>query len=255
MSNVYDHPSGPQSPANTALAPLGNGGGLLALQEDRERFVQVNDPDRFSTDGYLRLTAHILMQSQRQQFRTIGVISSRDGEGRSAAAANLSVCLARARGRTGNVLLVDGDARRRTLSRLLCGRHEQNRTDVYYEDPGDTAKHPEIFTTSFPGLDIMTAPEAADALTIHDPAAWAHTFHELKFKYAQIVIDCPSILDNPEGMVLRDCVEELVLVVESGQTSKKTIERALGGVRRRVIGVILNGGVKRRQAKKATSSR
>lgn len=205
-------------------------GGLLAIREG-QRLLPVEKPRAESARGYMRLTAHILLQAQRRDFRTIGVISARDGEGKTTAAVNLATCLGRTRGRAGRVLLVDGDATKRTLTKMLAPASEV----------GEGAAHPMLLETPFEGVDLMTAPDGEDGFTLHDPAAWAHTLHELRSRYAQIVIDCPSILDNPEGLVLRDCVEELVVVVQAGRTPKRALEQALAHVGRRVIGVLLNG--------------
>ena len=224
-----------ETPPNSTLALRQNGnrpGGLLAVRDGR-RLLPVEKPVAESAKGYMRLTAHILMQSQRRDFRIVGVISARDGEGKTTAAVNLATCLGRTRGRAGRVLLVDGDARQRSLTKMLTA----DQADAM--DP--EAQHPMLVATPFEGVDLMTAPDGEDGFTLHDPAAWSHTLHELRPRYAQIVIDCPSILDNPEGLVLRDCVEELVLVVQAGRTPKKTIQKALGNVGKRVIGVILNG--------------
>lgn len=200
--------------------------GALAVRRG-DRLVPVTDVDRRLSDGYLRIAAHILLRAQQQACRTIGVISARDGEGTTTAAMNLAVCLGRTRGRSGRVLLVDGDARKRDLTHMVHGR-------------SGTSRHPMLVATAFEGVDLMTAPDATDALSIYDPAAWAQTLLELSERYAQIVIDCPSVLDSPEGVVLRECAQELVLVVNAGATEKGDVEQALGTMSRRVLGVIVN---------------
>lgn len=200
--------------------------GALAARSG-DRLVPVSEVDERLAHGYLRMAAHILLRAQKATFRTIGVISARDGDGSTTAAMNLAVCLGRTRGRAGRVLLVDGDAQNRELTGLIHGRN-------------GNGQHPMLVSTAFEGVDLMTAPDATDSLTIYDPAAWAQTLADLSSRYAQIVIDCPSVLDNPEGMVLRECAEELVLVVRSGATDKTDVERALGAVGRRVLGVIVN---------------
>ncbi|MDJ0975192.1 MAG: hypothetical protein QNJ98_12080 [Planctomycetota bacterium] len=220
-SNVQSASIKPYRTPERELLP----GALAARQGDK--LVPVSDVDTRLSDGYLRLAAHILLRSQQQACRTIGVIGARDGEGTTTAAMNLAVCLGRTRGRSGRVLLVDGDARGRDLTRMVHGAK-------------GTGRHPMLVSTAFEGVDLMTAPDATDALSIYDPAAWAQTLHELSSRYAQIVIDCPSILDNPEGVVLRECAEELVLVVNAGETRKEDVDAALGTVGRRVLGVIVS---------------
>lgn len=199
--------------------------GALAARAG-DRLVPVREVDERLAQGYLRLAAHILLRGRKQAFRTIGVIGARQGDGTTTAAMNLAVCLGRTRGRAGRVLLVDGDVKNRGLTSLIHGQGGEG--------------HPMLVSTAFEGVDLMTAPDATDALSIYDPGAWAQTLHDLSSRYAQIVIDCPAVLDNPEGMVLRECAEELVLVVEAGATDKADVEKALGAVGRRVLGVIVN---------------
>ena len=221
---------------DSALAPVDRdpvSTRILAVRGD-QHLVLVDTPDAGTADGYLRLTAHILIEAQRRAFTTLGVISAAGGEGKTTAAVNLAACLGRTRGRAGRVLLVDGDTRKRTLTRLLCGQTATTN--------GSGTRHPMLVATAFEGVDLMTAPVTPDGMTLHDPAAWAQTLHELRSRYSHILIDCPALADNPEALVLKDCVEELVLVVRAGQTTRRSVERLVGDVGRRVIGVVLNGG-------------
>jgi len=222
----------------------GSSSGLLALRAGRH-LVPHDRPDRETANGYLRLTARILLRGRDHPFSTIGVFSAREGEGRTTAAVNLAICIGRTRGFRGRVLLVDGDGRKRALTRLFCCDETP--------EPKDDGR-PRFVGTQFEGVDLMTAPGGVDAMTLHDPAAWRESFADLSKRYTHIVVDCPPILDAPEGMILRDCVEELVLVVRAGETSVDTVSRALGSLKRRVLGVVLNGGAaEHRRPKKATA--
>ncbi len=79
---------------------------LLAVSAEEGRIVATPDPDERTAEGYLRMTARILLEPAKRTWRSIGVVSAQEGEGRSAAAVNLAVCLGRAKGRRGRVLLV-----------------------------------------------------------------------------------------------------------------------------------------------------
>jgi len=211
-------------------AEAGPAHGLLALRSGHQ-LVPHDRPDRETANGYLRLTAHILLQAKERPFRTIGVLSAREGEGRTTAAVNLAICLGRTQGLQGRILLVDGDGRKRAVTKLFCG-----------DDPLRAgADRPQFVRTQFEGVDLKTAPDSADDLTLHDPTAWIDSFMELGDRYTHIVIDCPPILDVPEGMILRDCVEELVLVVRAGETPLAAVTEAIGSLKHRVLGVVLNG--------------
>lgn len=218
----------PSQPSSSAAA-------LLAVSTDGARLVATPQPDRVTADGYLRMTARVLIESPGEASRVVGVVSAHEGEGRTAAAVNLAVCLGRAKGRRGRVLLVDGDARRRGLTRLFCG------TGPVAGPDGAPVPHPTLIGTALEGVDLMTAPDLDDGLTVSTPAAWVHTFRELGALYPHLVVDCPAVLDDPEGLVLRECVERIVLVVKAGETTRTAVTRTLGSLSGRVLGVIVQG--------------
>lgn len=227
--NVVSTPYG-LAPVDVSAAPAA----LLAVSADGARLVATPQPEARTADGYLRMTARILLEFQKQELRSIGVVSAYEGEGRTAAAVNLAVCLGRAKGRVGRVLLVDGDARRRALSKMFCG------PEVPGVD-GGTRPHPMLIGTALDGVDLMTAPVLDDGLTVTSPAAWVATFRELGAMYPHIVVDCPAVLENPEGMVLRECVQQIVLVARAGASTRTLVKKTLGQTAARVLGVILNG--------------
>lgn len=212
---------------------------LLAVSADGGRIVATPDPDERTAEGYLRMTARILLEASKKPWRSIGVVSAQEGEGRTAAAVNLAVCLGRAKGRRGRVLLVDGDARYRTLSRMFCG------PDAAPPADGSSPRHPMLIGTALDGVDLMTAPILEDGLTLSAPGAWMETFEELGGLYPDIVVDCPAVLDNPEGLVLRECVQHLIVVVRAGHTPRHMVKRAIGHLGERVLGVIVNGSADR----------
>jgi Mrp family chromosome partitioning ATPase len=213
---------------------------LLAVSPDQGRLVSSPSPDARTADGYLRLTARVLLEAERTGFRTLGVISATYGEGKTAAAVNLAVCLGRAKGRRGRVLLVDGDARTRALTNMFCASEEDARAAGT-----SSSRHPMLVGTALDGVDLMTAPPSDDELSIAAPSAWLETFRELGALYPHVVVDCPAVSENPEGLVLRECVERLVLVVRAGRTPRRVVARTLGEAAGNVIGVILNGGERR----------
>ncbi len=224
----------PESPARglvprrgTAIQPSGASSPLALVAEGR--IVPVPDADERSVDGYLRLAAHVLLEAGRFGFRTVGVLSAHEGEGKTTAALNLAASLGRARGRQGRVLLVDGDPRRRTLTRLLCGETTAEQD------------HAVLTATSFENVDLLTAPHPGAGPRVNAPEAWLETLEQVATGYPQVVVDGPAVLEDPDGLVVRACVEAIVLVIEVGRTTRKAVEETLGGLGRRVVGVVLNG--------------
>lgn len=204
------------------------GHGTLARVSEHG-IVPTSVPEPQTADAYLRLSAHLLLESERRDIRTIGVLSAVPGEGKTTAAINLVACLGRARGRQGRALLVDGDGRKRTLSRLMADGRDGPRSKAM------------LVATAFENVDFLSAPADEGGPTIHTPAAWKETLSALASRYPQVVVDCPSVLEDPEGVVLRECVDALVVVVRAGSTTRGMLRRALGRATDRVAGVIVNG--------------
>ena len=152
-------------PRQTGLVPRTSS--ALALVAD-DGLVAVDSPDRQTVDGYLRLAAHLLLEADRHGFRTMGVLSAHAGEGKTTAAINLAACLGRAQGREGRVLLVDGDARGRTLTKLLCGADAIESTE------------PMLVATSFEGVDLLTSPGRDGGPSIRAPASWIQTLQAFR---------------------------------------------------------------------------
>lgn len=204
--------------------------GLLAVRQG-QGLVPAPKVEPTTADAYLRLAAQLLLAADRDRVRSIGVTSALRGEGKTTAALNLAMCLGRARGRQGGVLLVDGDVHQRALTRLVLGQA----ADAL------GAEQPALFTTPFPGVDLMIAPDLGDELALYTPSAWRRLLADVCMRYEHVIVDCPSVLDHPAGRLMRDCVEGLVLVVRAGATPRQRVEEALQGAQRRVLGVVLNG--------------
>lgn len=221
----------------------GTGVGLLALHSGRQLVPHLR-PDPETANGYLRMTAHILLRAKERSVRAIGVLSGHEGEGNTTAAINLAICLGRTRGLQGRVLLVDGDARRRAVTKLFCGE----------EGAPSEPNQSQMVRTQFEGVDLRTAPASEDGLTLHDPTAWLESFAELRGHYAHIIVACPPLLEAPESMILCDCVDEIVLVVRAGEASLSEVTETVNNLKRRVIGVVLSGGHSHpREANKVTA--
>jgi Mrp family chromosome partitioning ATPase len=186
--------------------------------------------------GYLRLTSFLMLQAQREPIRTIGVVSPHHGAGKSIVARNLAICAARASGMRSRVLLVDGDPRFRSLSRLV----QDDGADLESEVRDEAPAPPLLEITPFPGVDLLTAVRGPFALV--RPESWMQTLGALAVRYGMVFVDCPSVLDSPEGMVLPSCVDRHVLVVQSGKTRREAVRDTLALLGREVLGALLYGG-------------
>jgi Mrp family chromosome partitioning ATPase len=215
------------------------GGGVLALRAGTD-IVPVRLPDPAVAAGYVRLASHLLLLAKSTPFRSVGVISPHAGDGKTTTALNLAACLGRAVGRVGRVLLVDGDSRNRTLSHLLSRETGDGGGRVANGKPNGRARAPRLRLTDFPGVDLMTAPGPSDEFRLCSPEMWTNLLGSLPERYSTLVVDCPSVLDRSDGLVLPACVEQLVLVVRAGVTTKRAVGHTIEAVGRSVAGVVVN---------------
>jgi Mrp family chromosome partitioning ATPase len=86
-------------------------------------------------------------------------------------------------------------------------------------------------------------------LALDTPWSWIRRLEDFGGDYAHIVVDCPSVLDAPDGRLVGECVDGIVLVVRAGVTKARDVERAARGFEGRILGVVLGddtGSRKRR---------
>lgn len=179
-----------------------------------------------------RMARHHIVQTitsidaGRGRRNMIMVTSARPGEGKSFAALNLAAALAE--GGKQSVLLVDGDIRERSLTRLL-GRTA---------DPGllDLAMSPNqlirtvAISSSFENLSFMPmgggSDEAARAGSGNPIAAMLGPIADF-YDNSLIVVDAPPCLANSDPTAFAAIVGQIVLVVEAGRTRRREVESAL----------------------------
>ncbi len=162
------------------------------------------------------------------QRNMIMVTSSRPGEGKSFASLNIAGALAEASGR--RVLLVDGDTRERSLSRLLG----------HLSDPGlldlDVSPSQLVRSIVIPsGLDNLsflpmggdTTPHSNGIVVSSNSISVILQRIAHQFRDNIVVIDAPPCLASSDPTAFASIVGQVVLVVEAGRTRRKEVEGAL----------------------------
>jgi len=154
------------------------------------------------------------------------VTSARPGEGKSFAALNLAMSIARQRDHA--VLLVDTDSKEQSVGRCLG----------LVDAPGllDLATNPElsidelIVPTAFEKLAILplgSQPERSDELFA--TRQMARVIRDLGRRYADrvVILDAAPCLSSSDPSTLAPIVGQVVLVVEAGRTQRPEVEAAL----------------------------
>ena len=215
-----------------SLACLGAIPKIAAKDEFSE---SLKDPGSLVSEAYASVIASLRFSTEEGLPRTFMISSTRASEGKSSSSLAVAQILARLGNR---VLLIDGDLRKpifRTanenigLTYLLTGE-EQNVQD-------------HISATQFENLHLLpagpTPPNPADLLSSSRAQS---LLRELEVSYDSIVIDAPPVMGLADAMLLASIANNILFVVESGQTRTKAALEALGLLRNtgaHVLGVVL----------------
>ncbi|HUL49088.1 MAG TPA: GNVR domain-containing protein [Gemmatimonadales bacterium] len=166
------------------------------------------------------------------------ITSPGPGDGKSFVASNLARAFADAGQRT---LLIDGDARRGVVHRVLGGSRKPGLIDCLSDQVEIDAilqptDHPLLrFVAS--GTRQGDAPELLGSPVMIRVLTWARANHEV------VIVDSPPLGAGVDPFVLGTLTGSLVLVLRTGSTDRALAQFKLEGIDRlpiRVLGAILN---------------
>lgn len=168
------------------------------------------------------------------------VTSARPGEGKSFAALNLAMSIARQRDH--DVLLIDTDPKVQSIGRCLGLIDTPGLLDLA-ADPGLAADEL-LVPTAFEKLAILPLggqPERSDELFA--TRQMAQVIHDLGRRYADrvVILDTAPCLSSSDPSTLAPIVGQVVLVVQAGHTQRPEVEAALDLIQScPVISLLLN---------------
>ncbi|MDZ5612179.1 CpsD/CapB family tyrosine-protein kinase [Enterococcus cecorum] len=174
-----------------------------------------------------------------QPLRSMAVVSSGPGEGKSTSSANLAVVFAQAGRR---VLLVDADMRKATVHKTFGLSNEVGLSNLV---SGQQSASSVIQPSGVDNLSVMTAgptpPNPAELLNSHRMNV---VIEELYQMFDLIVFDLPPVMTVADGLIMASKTDGTVVVIHEGVTRKDSIIEAknrLIQAKARILGVIYNG--------------
>ena len=195
------------------------------------------DPKSVPAEAYRSIRTSIIFSSPDDK-RTLLVTSSNPTEGKSVTSSNLAVTMAQNGTRT---LLLDMDFRRPVLHKIFNVPQEKGFSNMLVGDAGvdDVITH-----TNVPNLDVIPSghipPNPAELLSSDGIASFMDIF---KSRYDRIVIDSPPILSATDPVIISTFVDEVLMVIKMGETSRELVQTAIGKlhhVKANLIGTVLN---------------
>ncbi|MDP6515678.1 MAG: XrtA-associated tyrosine autokinase [Alphaproteobacteria bacterium] len=156
----------------------------------------------------------------------IMVTSARPEEGKTFTTINLGMSIASERELY--VMLIDADVQKCSLGSRLGIEDQKGLVDLLQDDSLELSDV--LIRTNIPNLTVLPAgANDAHATELLSSPRMLEFVHDISTRYPDrmIVIDAPPILASSEPGVLAQHVGQIVMVVESGQTSRAAVEKAL----------------------------
>ena len=200
-----------------------------------EFFENLKDARSLVGEAYGSVIASLRFSTDDGLPRRVMVTSTQAHEGKSSSA----LALAQSLSRLGNrVLLIDADLRKPVFR---SAKQRIGLTHLLSGEPADPMTH--VQPTQFDQLFLLPAgpipPNPADLLSSGRMHAM---LHQLENEFDMLVIDGPPVLGLADALLLSSIVNNVLFVVESGQTRTKAALEALGVIRStgaHVLGAIL----------------
>jgi succinoglycan biosynthesis transport protein ExoP len=173
--------------------------------------------------------------------KIIGFTSSLPNEGKSTLAASLGLLIAQSGGRA---ILVDGDLRNPSLTRLLAPDAKAG----FIELISEKARIEDVLwwsagTTHLAFLPAVLESRVAHTNEILASAAAKNLFDELRERYEYIIVDLSPLAPVVDVRTTSHFIDSYVCVVEWGHTKTEVVKRALTdvpNVYENLLGVVLN---------------
>ncbi|MFQ5737596.1 MAG: CpsD/CapB family tyrosine-protein kinase [Acidobacteriota bacterium] len=252
MSRIFDalrkSEKGLQAPASVTpdtfietMEKSHSGLGQVGVERARlrpdHRLVVYSDPQSLGAERFRLLRARLGHWQAAKKLKTLLVTSALPQDGKSLVAANLATALAGQKGC--NVLLLEGDLRRRGLRSLLGINAWSGLSECLHEGSDPLSAIRRIEPLGFFLLPAGKAP--TNPVELLQSQRFADVMRGLMPYFDWILIDSPPASPLADTPVLKTHADATLLVVRAGVTPREEIEEAvqlLGS--QHVIGFVLN---------------
>ncbi len=196
-------------------------------------------PDAPELDCYKVLRTKIQQLTKTKGWNTVMITSADAGEGKTLTAINLALTFARAYNQT--VMLVDCDFRRQSIRKIMGFESSAGLIDYLVDG------RPLNEFIIWPGIDKLTLISGGrtfeDSSELLDSPRMKNLVQELKSRYDDryIIFDVPPILGSADALALTPHVDSIIMVVEEGKTSFRSVKKALEAIpHEKFLGFVMN---------------
>lgn len=211
-----------------------------ASQQISRDLVTILEPQSLAAESFRSLRSSVLLSSVDREPRVVLITSGLAAEGKSTCAANLAVSFAQ---RPAKVLLVDADLRKGTLHlKFRVSNRKGLSTYLTRESGEDSFSRP---IPSLPGLALLPrGPIAPNPGEMLSSQIMADAIKQWRQQWDYIIMDTSPLLAVADTLNLVHAVDGALVVVRSGVTRKKALQKTHETLRRvdaRILGAVVNG--------------
>jgi capsular exopolysaccharide synthesis family protein len=221
----------------------GSGSDCLAYKlSDILRFSTDNPQSRYA-ESLREILACASLLTPKNEAKIIGIVAALPGEGKSTLSMNLGRLLAREGTRS---LVIDGDVRKRGLSRILAPSAPSGLHEMLADDDSRLPLEDLLIADEATGMFFLPIADTKDPFreSGSQPALkFRAVLTEAKKRFDIIVIDLPPFAAVADARLLSALCDCFVLVTEWARTNEGAVWNFLDSekeIRERLLGVVLN---------------
>lgn len=203
----------------------------------RELLITAADPASPATEAYRALRTTLLHAFADTSSRVLVLTGAGDGS-QTVACANLGVVLSQVDKRT---VILDCDLRNPNMGRLFGFDDEPGLVDLLMAD----SELPEVWKEPIPGLTIVPAGSMPyDPTDLLGSERFSKFLVGLRKTFDYVLVDAPSMGVVPDAALLSARSDGVLLTVQTHETPKQNVRRAVQGLRAfgaNVLGLVVNG--------------
>ena len=212
----------------------------VAVPRDRGKaLVTANDRHaKEALEAYKSVRTRLLRSQANQGFRTIAVTSVGRSEGKTLTAFNLACCCAQVENIS--VLLIDGDLRNRSLTKLIGRLPSVGLSDVMSRG---VSCEEAIVRTDVPNLFVMGAGSGEVASTeLFSTEKWGQLIRWSRSHFKIVMVDTLSMGAVADFELIAPECDGMLLVVRARSTPREALKMAIDQLdANKLIGIIWNG--------------
>ena len=201
--------------------------------------IIASSPKSLISEGFRTLRTNLQFSTVDQKLKTIAVVSSMQGEGKSFVSANLACAFAQAGEK---VLLVDCDMRRGRLHKIFNLSNESGFSNLLISDIKEYESY--IKKTEIKNLSVLTMgtipPNPAELIASSKNEKLMEMF---KSKYDIVIYDCVPITGLTDSLIISKLVDKTIIVAASKVTPIELLQntkKSLLNVGANIAGVVFN---------------